>query len=403
MNPYIDTLQPYPFELLKTLHSGINPPSNLSPISLSIGEPRHRPPAFIVEALKQELSGLNTYPTVIGSWELRSAAARQLERRYGISEGRISADNMVLPVTGTREALYSFAHAMFDTNATHKNLVLMPNPGYQIYEGAALLSGAQPYRLDTWQRTGFKPNFKEVPPTIWDRCQILYLCSPGNPTGAVHTLDELKSVIELAHRHNFIIAADECYADIYQNEALPPAGCLAAAESLGLSRFDRVVVFHSLSKRSSVPGLRSGIVAGDPALLTKYRLYRTYHGCAMPTYVQAASRLAWEDTAHVLENRARYQAKFATVLPLLAPYLEIASPDAGFYLWPMVEGDDTLFARSLYEQQNVVVLPGSFMARTGPNGNPGQGRIRISLVAEHEECLIATQRIVNFIKDNYHV
>ena len=398
MNPNLERLQPYPFERLHRLHAGVTPPAGLTPISLSIGEPRHPPPQFIKDAITANLAALGTYPTVLGSAGLREAAAGWLERRYRLPAASVDPQTMVLPVAGTREALYSFAQAVIDDSASARPLVAMPNPCYQIYEGAALLAGAEPYLLDTWATTGFKPDLASVPAAVWDRCQLLYLCSPGNPTGAVLSMDELKLAIELAHRHDFVIAADECYADIYLDQAAPPAGCLAAAAELGVDRYARVVVFHSLSKRSSVPGLRSGFVAGDPRLLERYRLYRTYHGCALPLYVQAASTLAWNDDAHAAANRALYAEKFAAVLPILAPHLAVEAPPAAFYLWPDIGRDDTVFARELYAAQNVIVLPGSYLGRPGPRGNPGRNRVRISLVAEVAECVAAAHRIRDYIE-----
>ncbi len=398
MNPNLERLQPYPFERLHQLHAGLTPPAGLAPISLSIGEPRHPAPQFIKDAITANLAALGSYPTVLGSAALREAAARWLERRFALRPGIVDAQRMVLPVAGTREALYSFAQAVIDPSLGGAPLVAMPNPCYQIYEGAALLAGAEPYLLDTWSDTDFKPDLARVPAEVWERCQLLYLCSPGNPTGAVMDLEELKFAIELAHRYDFVIAADECYADIYLDESAPPAGCLAAAAALGLDDFERVVVFHSLSKRSSVPGLRSGFVAGDPAILARYRLYRTYHGCALPLYVQAASTLAWNDDAHAATNRALYAAKFDAVVPVLAPWLEVATPPAAFYLWPKVSGEDTVFARDLYATQNVIVLPGSYLGRDGARGNPGRNRIRISLVAEVAECVAAAHRIRDYIE-----
>ena len=398
MNPHLGRLQPYPFERLHQLHAGVTPPAALAPISLSIGEPRHPAPQFIKDAITDNLAGLGSYPTVLGSAALRGAAARWLERRYGLKAGAVDAERMVLPVAGTREALYSFAQAVIDPSVGPAPLVAMPNPCYQIYEGAALLAGAEPYLLDTWPDTDFKPDLASVPAETWERCQLLYLCSPGNPTGAVMDIEELKFAIELAHRYDFVIAADECYADIYRDESAPPAGCLAAAAALGLDDFERVVVFHSLSKRSSVPGLRSGFVAGDAAILARYRLYRTYHGCALPTYVQAASTLAWNDDAHAATNRALYAAKFDAVLPILAPLIDVSAPPAAFYLWPDVGRDDAGFARDLYATQNVIVLPGSYLGRPGPRGNPGRHRVRISLVAEVAECVAAAHRIRDYLE-----
>ncbi len=399
MNPRLAALQPYPFERLRALHAGVVP-ATLAPISLSIGEPQHAPPAFVLEAIRDGLGALGAYPTVAGSAALRAAAASWLARRFALPPGAVDPDTMVLPVAGTREALFSFAQAVIDTGGGGRPpLVVMPNPCYQIYEGAALLAGAEPYYLDCRAETGFRPDLAAVPAEVWDRCQLLYLCSPGNPTGAVHSAAELRVAIELAHRHDFVIAADECYADIYADEADPPEGCLAAAAGLGLADFERVVVFHSLSKRTSVPGLRSGFVAGDPKLIAPYRLYRTYHGCALPGYVQAASTLAWNDDAHAADNRRLYAAKFAAVAARLATALPVTVPAGAFYLWPEVAADDTVFARELYRSQNVIVLPGSYLARNAHGTNPGAGRVRISLVAPLADCVEAADRIIDFLGD----
>lgn len=399
MNPRLERLHAYPFERLRQLHAGTAPPAHLAPISLSIGEPRHEPPAFLIEALARGLGAtLGSYPTVQGTGELRAAAARWLERRYALPAGAVDETRMVLPVAGTREALYSFAQAVIDPTDTAP-LVAMPNPFYQIYEGAALLAGAEPYLLDTWPQSGYRVDLAAVPAGVWDRCSLLYLCSPGNPTGAVAPLEDLKLAVELAHRHDFVIAADECYADIYPPEGEPPPGMLGACRALGLTDFSRVVVFHSLSKRSSVPGLRSGFVAGDPALLARYQLYRTYHGCALPLYVQAASALAWNDDAHAAANRALYAAKFAAVVPILADRLEVATPPGAFYLWAGV-ADDLAFARGLQATQNVAVLPGTFLGREGPRGHPGRGRVRISLVAGLADCITAAHRIRQFVEES---
>ncbi len=395
MHPALDRLQPYPFERLARLHQGVTPKAGLTQISLSIGEPKHAAPPQVVQALIDSLDALGTYPATAGLPEFRRAAAGWLERRYGLG-GALDPASMLLPVNGTREALFAFAQAVIDPAAG--SLVAMPNPFYQIYEGAALLAGATPYFLDTTASNDFVPDLAAVPDEVWRRCALLYLCSPGNPTGAV--LDEayMARAIELADRFDFVIAADECYGDIYLDEAAPPAGFLGACHRLGRNRFERVVVFHSLSKRSSVPGLRSGFVAGDPAILARFGLYRTYHGCALPVHVQRASIVAWNDDSHTLENRALYRAKFDAVLPILAPVLPMTRPPAGFYLWPDVGFDDETFARELYATQNVVVLPGSYLAREGRAGNPGRHRVRISLVAGLDECITAAHRIRDYLE-----
>jgi N-succinyldiaminopimelate aminotransferase len=395
MNPRLQALHPYPFERLAALKSGITPPPQLKHIAMSIGEPQHAPPQFVLETLRRSLDELGSYPATHGLPELRAACAAWLTRRYGLKEGSVDADTMVLPVNGTREALFAFVQAAVDEASAP--LIAMPNPCYQIYEGAALLAGAAPYFLDTRAQTGFLPDLAAVPPESWGRCQVLVLCSPGNPTGAVLPLEFFARALDLAERYDFIVASDECYADIYLDEAAPPPGLLEAAESTGRSRFERCVVFHSLSKRSSLPGLRSGFVAGDPTILKRFLLYRTYHGSAMPLPTQRASIAAWRDDAHAAENRRLYQEKFARVLPILAPHLPVTRPAGAFYLWPEVGGDDERFARELYARQNVTVLPGSYLSRPGPGGDPGQGRVRISLVPPVAQCVEAAARIADFL------
>lgn len=399
MNRYLGALQPYPFEKLRALHANLAPPAGLSRISLSIGEPQHAPPAFIAEAIAGALGQLGTYPTVAGSAALRTAAAGWLTRRYGLPTGSVDPETMVLPVSGTREALFSFAQAVLDARGADRPLCVMPNPGYQIYEGAALLAGAEPHYLDCGAASGFKPDLAAVPAAVWDRCQLLYLCSPGNPTGAVLSAEELRVALILADRHDFVVAADECYADLYLDEAQPPAGALAASMALGERSFRRLCVFHSLSKRSSVPGLRSGFVAGDPALIAAFRLYRTYHGCALPGFVDAASTLAWNDDAHARYNRRLYAEKFDAVLGRLAGALPAERPAGAFYLWPHVGEDDVRFTAELYRRAHLVILPGSFLARDVAGRNPGRGRVRISLVAPLADCVLAADRLAAFAGD----
>lgn len=395
MNPHLDQLHPYPFERLRALIARNSPPAELSPIAMSIGEPRHPAPPFIVDTLKTSLHTLGSYPLALGLVELRRAAAGWLERRFKLPTGAIDPETMVLPVNGTREALFAFVQAIVDPS--RQPLVAMPNPFYQIYEGAALLAGAEPYYLDTLPENRFLPDLEAVPAEVWQRCQVLFLCSPGNPTGAVMSERYLAAALELAERHDFVIAADECYADIYLDESRPPPGLLAVSRAAGRDRYERCVAFHSLSKRSSVPGLRSGIVAGDPAILKRFLLYRTYHGCAVAEHTQLASIPAWNDDAHAAANRALYQAKFDAVLPILEPVLDVSRPDAAFYLWPNVGGDDEAFARTLHARQNVLVLPGTYLARDNRGGNPGRGRVRISLVASVEDCTTAARRIREFL------
>jgi N-succinyldiaminopimelate aminotransferase len=390
VHPALARLQPYPFERLARLLEGAVPPAGLAPIALSIGEPKHAPPPLVLEALIGALDGLGQYPASAGLPQFRRAAAGWLERRYALG-GALDPDTMLLPVSGTREALFAFAQTIVDPGAGA--VVAMPNPCYQIYEGAALLAGATPAFIDCSPASGLLADLESVPVEVWRRCALLYLCSPGNPTGAVMSEAQMRRALALADEHDFVIAADECYADIYPDEARPPPGFLGACRATRRSDFRRVVVFHSLSKRSSVPGLRSGFVAGDPALLERFALYRTYHGCALPVHVQRASIAAWNDDAHAVANRALYRAKFDAVLPILAPLLAVERPAAGFYLWPEVGGDDAAFTRALYASTGVTVLPGSYLAREGQSGNPGRGRVRISLVASLDDCVAAAERI----------
>ncbi len=397
MHPALTALQPYPFERLAQLHRGVVPPHHLAPISLSIGEPKHEAPRVIIDALLGAMGDLGTYPATGGLPAFKTAVADWLDRRFNLG-GQLDPSRMVLPVNGTREALFAFAQCLIDPS--ENSLVAMPNPFYQIYEGAALLAGATPYFLDTTAANQFLPNLNGVPDTIWKRCKLLYLCSPGNPTGAVADEAYLAQALELADRFDFVIAADECYGDIYLDEANPPPGLLGTCVRLGRS-FDRVVVFHSLSKRSSVPGLRSGFVAGDPTILEAFRLYRTYHGCALPVHVQKASIAGWADDRHAVTNRALYRAKFDAVLPILKPVLDVTAPSASFYLWPRVGMDDEQFARELFATQAVIVLPGSYLGRDAGHGNPGQGYIRISLVAPLDQCIEAAQRIKTFIESRH--
>lgn len=393
MNPRLALLQPYPFERLARLHAGIVPPADRPPISLSIGEPKHAAPAAVLTALRDTLGTLDIYPATAGLPEFRQTVAAWLDRRYALG-GALDPQTMVLPVNGTREALFAFAQCLIDPDADA--VAVLPNPFYQIYEGAALLAGATPVFLDTTAATGFLPDLDAVAPDVWRRCQVLYLCSPGNPTGAVADESYLMRALELAERHDFVIASDECYGDVYRDESRPPPGLLGACVRRGGS-FARAVVFHSLSKRSSVPGLRSGFVAGDPAILAAFRLYRTYHGCALPVHVQRASMAAWQDDAHAMANRALYRAKFDAVVPVLETVLRVTTPPAGFYLWVDVDGNDEAFARDLYATENVVVLPGSYLGRDHGAGNPGAGHIRISLVAPLHECVEAANRIHRFV------
>lgn len=389
MNPDLAKLQPYPFERLRQLFAGVTPPADLKPINLSIGEPRHPTPQLIFDALTSALRGLANYPTVLGTSQLREAVAGWLQRRYGLPT--IDPATQVLPVLGSREALFSFAQAVVDR--TRQAAVVAPNPFYQIYEGAALLAGAEPVYLPTTAANGYRMEFERLTPEQWRAVQLVYVCTPGNPTGKVMTLDEWKTLFELADRYGFTIASDECYSEIYFEEGRAPLGGLQAARALGRDDFARLVVFGSLSKRSNAPGLRSGYVAGDAQVLAKFLLYRTYHGNAMSPPVQAASIAAWNDEAHVIENRRLYAAKFAQATPIIAHALRVQPPEAAFYLWAHTRGDDETYAKRLYAECNVTVLPGCYLSRMRDGQNPGAGYVRIALVATEDEVLEAAHRI----------
>jgi N-succinyldiaminopimelate aminotransferase len=399
MNPRLARLQAYPFERLAQLLADVSPAPGRTPIALTIGEPKHAPPAFVLEALRANLARVDAYPATAGLPELRAACARWLARRFDLGVDSVDPQRMVLPVNGTREALFAFAQSVVDGSGSRPPLVVMPNPCYQIYEGAALLAGAEPWYVPTLPEDRFLPDLERVPRETWERCELLYLCSPGNPTGAVMSTAYLAHALELAERYDFVIAADECYAELYFDDTRPPPSLLSAALATGRRGFERCMVFHSLSKRSSLPGLRSGFVAGDAALIAKFLLYRTYHGSAMSIPTQLASIAAWDDDAHAAANRQLYREKFARVLPILAPVLDAPMPEGGFYLWAATPGDDREFARGLYSAANVMVLPGSLLGRDGPDGNPGAGRVRISLVASIEACLDAAHRIRDFLKE----
>ena len=398
MNPHLSLLQAYPFERLRRLFATITPNPDLRPISLGIGEPRHATPALIQQAYCDAImgGGLASYPATLGELPLRQAIAHWLQRRYSLS---VNAATQILPVNGSREALFAFAQTVLAPSQDQaRPLVVCPNPFYQIYEGAALLSGAEPYFVASNHQRNFASDWASVPDTVWARTQLLFVCSPGNPAGAVMPLSEWKLLFDLSDRYGFVIASDECYSEIYFRDE-PPLGGLEAAAKLGRSDFKNLVSFTSLSKRSNVPGMRSGFCAGDAALIQQFLLYRTYHGSAMSPVVQSASIAAWNDEAHVEENRALYRQKFDQITPLLATVLDVALPDAGFYLWAAVKGSDEVFARDLHAAYNVTVLPGSYLAREAHGHNPGTGRIRMALVAQTDECLEAAQRIVAFVQE----
>ncbi|MDD5028038.1 MAG: succinyldiaminopimelate transaminase [Rhodoferax sp.] len=402
MNPLLSLLQPYPFERLRQLFAGITPNPAYTPISLGIGEPKHATPTFIQQALcaavTQSPSGLASYPATAGEPRLRQAFAHWLKSRYGLS---VDPFTQTLPVNGSREALFALTQTLVNPGGSavsgQKPLVVCPNPFYQIYEGAALLAGAEPYYVASDPARNFGPDWDSVPMAVWARTQQLFVCSPGNPTGAVMPLSEWQKLFDLSERFGFVIASDECYSEIYFRDE-PPLGGMQAAAQLGRHDFKNLITLTSLSKRSNVPGMRSGFVAGDASIISPFLQYRTYHGCAMSPVVQAASIAAWNDESHVVENRALYRAKFAEVTPMLARVMNVALPDAGFYLWADVGGDDQAFARDLYAAYNVTVLPGSFLAREARGHNPGSGRIRMALVADTAECMQAAQRMVEFVK-----
>ena len=402
MNPNLSRLQAYPFERLRQLFASVTPNPAYRPISLGIGEPRHPTPLLIkqayCDAIMAEQGGLAVYPATAGELGLRQSISQWLQRRYGLD---LDITSQILPVNGSREALFAFAQTVVNPALrgadAPSTLVVCPNPFYQIYEGAALLCGAEPYFVASNPQRNFAQDWDSVPPEVWARTQLLFVCSPGNPAGAVMPLDEWKKLFDLSDRYGFVIASDECYSEIYFRDE-PPLGGLEAAARLGRTDFKNLVIFTSLSKRSNVPGMRSGFCAGDAALVRQFLLYRTYHGSAMSPVVQAASRAAWDDEQHVIDNRAQYRAKFAQVTPILADVMDVALPDAGFYLWAKVDGSDTDFARDLLALYNVTVLPGSYLAREAHGHNPGANRIRMALVADTAECVEAARRISQFVQ-----
>lgn len=397
MNPLLSSLQPYPFERLKQLFSTVTPNTAYAPISLGIGEPRHATPQLVLDALAKATAQLAAYPATAGLPALRESCVNWMQRRYGL---KLDPATQVLPVNGSREALFAFAQTVIDPTKAGATVVC-PNPFYQIYEGAALLAGAQTYYAPSDPALNFNVNWDSVPADVWTKTQLLFVCSPGNPTGAVMPMSDWEKLFALSDKYGFVIASDECYSEIYFREEAPLGG-LEAATKLGRTDFKNLVAFTSLSKRSNVPGMRSGFVAGDANILKQFLLYRTYHGSAMSGMVQVASTAAWDDEAHVVANREQYRQKFAAVTPLLEAVMDVRLPDAGFYLWAAVPGgDDVAFARDLLAQYNVTVLPGSYLAREAQGFNPGAGRIRMALVAETAECLEAAQRIVAFIKNTH--
>ncbi len=396
MNPNLDRLQTYPFQKLTALLAGVTANPARKPISLHIGEPKHPTPEFIKRALVDSLDGLATYPTTLGGESLRIAIGEWLRRRHGLSA--IDPQSEIIPVNGSREALFAFAQSVIDPTRPDP-VVVCPNPFYQIYEGAALLARATPHYLNNPPGKGFGFDFRELPEAVWKRTQLIYVCSPGNPTGAVMPLSAWEELFSLSDRHGFVIAADECYSEIYFDERRPPLGALAAAQQLGRSGYPNLVMFSSLSKRSNVPGMRSGFVAGDARVLKRFLLYRTYHGCAMSPPVHMASIAAWRDETHVVENRRHYREKFDAVLDILGPVVNVERPDAAFYLWAPTPLPDPEFTRRLYQEQSVSVLPGSYLGRESRGVNPGRDRVRIALVAPMAECVEAATRIRDFVSE----
>jgi N-succinyldiaminopimelate aminotransferase len=395
VNPHLARLQPYPFEKLRALVAGVTPNPELKPISLSIGEPRHATPQFIKDALVAHLGGLASYPQTAGAASLREAIAAWIARRYAIPAP--DPVRQVLPVNGSREALFAIAQTVVD--GTRDAIVVCPNPFYQIYEGAALLAGATPYYVNALREHGFDIDWSAVPEAVWRRTQLVFACSPGNPTGRVMSLEQWRELFVLSERHGFTIVSDECYSELYFDDGRPPLGGLEAAHRLGRTDFRRLVTLSSLSKRSNVPGMRSGFAAGDAAVLEQFLLYRTYHGSAMSPPVQAASEAAWKDEAHVAENRRLYREKFAAAAPLLGAPLVAALPDGGFYFWIRTPIDDTRYARDLLAAYNVAVLPGSYLARDAGGVNPGANHVRVALVASPEACLEGVRRIHAFSRN----
>jgi N-succinyldiaminopimelate aminotransferase len=395
MNPRLDLLHPYPFEKLRLLMAGVTPPAGLAHINLSIGEPQHATPKLLTDALAASMAGLSRYPVTKGIPELRAAIASWLERRYGLA--RIDVETQVLPVAGTREALFAIAQAVVDAR-DEAALVAFPNPFYQIYEGATLLAGATPYYLNTLAADGMKPDWDGVPDSAWSKMRLLYACSPGNPSGRVMKLDEWQKLFALSDRHGFVIVSDECYSEIYFDESAKPLGGMEAAAKLGRNDYRNLLSMGSLSKRSNAPGLRSGFAAGDARVIERFLLYRTYHGTAMSNSVQSASVAAWQDEAHVVENRRLYREKFAAFYELVNPVLPLARPEAAFYYWVKVPGgDDEAFARNLFAEAHVTVLPGSYLSRTAHGVNPGKGFVRIALVSTVADAVEAARRVRDFV------
>ncbi len=394
-NQYLKKLHPYPFEKLNAVKATVTPNTELSHIALSIGEPKHQPPSFVINTLTENIEKLSLYPSTKGTDALRQAMATWAQKRFQLKENTLTGDHHILPVNGTREAIFAFTQAII--NAEDKPLIISPNPFYQIYEGATFLAGAELKLLPCLEKNSYLPNFDDVTEAEWQRCQLLFLCSPGNPTGELVDLIQYKKLIALADKYDFIIASDECYSELYRDESQPPIGLLEACAQMGRDNYERCVVFHSLSKRSNLPGLRSGFIAGDANLIKPFLLYRTYHGCAMPLPTQMASIAAWQDEKHVKENRDLYREKYTLFKTILDEVWTIHQPPASFYLWTKTPIDDIEFAKQLFEKQHITVLPGSFLSREIDGVNPGKNHVRMALVASIDECKEAAERIKQFI------
>ncbi len=399
MNSRLDNLKEYPFQRLNRLLANIEP-AKKEQILLSLGEPKHTPPPFIHDLLANGGDLLSGYPATRGEENLRESICHWLSRRFHITEGKLDPAQHVLPVSGSREAIFSFIQAAVDRSSHDQVSVVMPNPFYQIYEGATILAGATPYFLNNIEENDWQPQLDEVPEHIWQETQLLILCSPDNPVGSVIPADTYIKALSLADRYDFMVAADECYSELYRDEDTPPVGLLQIASEQGRNGFERCIVFHSLSKRSNLPGLRSGFVAGDSKILDAYYKYRTYHGCVPNRLTQAISTAAWDDDEHVVHNRAVYRDKFTAVIDILEPVIKLNQPAAGFYLWPETPINEEEFSRQLFLNENVVTLPGTYLARDTIDGNPGKNRIRIALVAEQQECVEAAERIRGFVTKN---
>lgn len=403
MNTRLSRLHPYPFERLNDLLAEVQPNENLPLIPLSLGEPKHEAPTFLVDLYRDEdlvRRGFGTYPPTAGLPELKDAIAAFVNRRFHLDSSPIDAASQVLPVNGTREALFAIAQAVIDPDSP--GLTLMPNPFYQIYEGAALLAGSDPLFIPCTPETDFNPDFSVVTDDQWEACKLVYICTPGNPTGAIMSVEDLQSLIRLSIEHDFVIVSDECYSEIYQDEASPPPGLLQAAAAMGQSDYRNCVAFNSLSKRSNLPGLRSGYVCGDAGIIEKFLLYRTYHGSAMPVHNQLLSAAAWQDEEHVIINREIYREKYDAVMEILDPAWSMTRPPAGFYLWPETPVDDLTFTKKLIEAVNIKVIPGRFLARNAFGTNPGENRIRMALVATMDECVEAAVRLATFMQEEMY-